>query len=199
MNVLSFCKVLSGILVLLPLYSCDSPAPDDTHQLSQKEPESYLSKEKTQQIVQLLNDYYHLKDALVASNIEDIDQASKSFLLSTNSLKSKLLDHDPEDSVIDINNTIRDLLVIEQSLQNILSIKNGDYEAKRIHFKPLSINLYSMLKDIRVKHALPVYYTYCPMAMNETGAYWLSPVPKINNPYFGKKMLTCGVIVDTLK
>lgn len=35
---------------------------------------------------------------------------------------------------------------------------------------------------------------YCPMAFNNTGAYWLSNSKEIRNPYFGDKMLKCGRI-----
>ena len=31
------------------------------------------------------------------------------------------------------------------------------------------------------------------MAFNNEGAYWLSDAEQIRNPYFGDKMLTCGV------
>ena len=37
-----------------------------------------------------------------------------------------------------------------------------------------------------------IYYQYCPMARDNKGAYWLSAVEEIKNPYFGDAMLTCG-------
>jgi hypothetical protein len=39
-----------------------------------------------------------------------------------------------------------------------------------------------------------IYKTYCPMAFNNTGAFWLSSTKEIRNPYFGDKMLKCGRI-----
>ena len=39
-----------------------------------------------------------------------------------------------------------------------------------------------------------IYKQYCPMALNNTGGYWLSSEEKILNPYFGDKMLKCGKI-----
>ena len=36
-----------------------------------------------------------------------------------------------------------------------------------------------------------IYRKFCPMALNG-GAYWLSDIEEINNPYFGDKMLRCG-------
>jgi hypothetical protein len=37
-----------------------------------------------------------------------------------------------------------------------------------------------------------VYLSYCPMANDNNGAYWLSAEKEIRNPYFGDKMLKCG-------
>jgi Cu(I)/Ag(I) efflux system membrane fusion protein len=36
------------------------------------------------------------------------------------------------------------------------------------------------------------------MAFDNKGAYWLSNVSEIKNPYFGEKMLTCGSVQDSL-
>ncbi|WP_373072209.1 DUF3347 domain-containing protein [Zeaxanthinibacter enoshimensis] len=44
-----------------------------------------------------------------------------------------------------------------------------------------------------------IYKQYCPMAFNNTGAYWYSDVPEIRNPYFGSKMLKCGEVKDTIR
>jgi hypothetical protein len=44
-----------------------------------------------------------------------------------------------------------------------------------------------------------VYKQYCPMAFNNTGAYWLSNSKEIYNPYFGDMMLNCGRVADTFE
>jgi hypothetical protein len=36
------------------------------------------------------------------------------------------------------------------------------------------------------------------MAFNDQGAYWISDREEIRNPYFGDKMLTCGVVKEEL-
>jgi len=41
-----------------------------------------------------------------------------------------------------------------------------------------------------------LYRQYCPMAFQNKGAYWLSSEKKIMNPYFGDKMLHCGVVKE---
>ena len=44
-----------------------------------------------------------------------------------------------------------------------------------------------------------LYLEYCPMANNNTGAYWLSNEKQIKNPYFGNAMLSCGVVKETIQ
>jgi hypothetical protein len=44
-----------------------------------------------------------------------------------------------------------------------------------------------------------IYKQFCPMAFNNKGGFWLSDASKINNPYYGDKMLKCGKIVETIK
>ena len=44
----------------------------------------------------------------------------------------------------------------------------------------------------------PVYLAYCPMARDSDGASWLQATETIANPYFGKSMLRCGEIQNTI-
>ena len=44
-----------------------------------------------------------------------------------------------------------------------------------------------------------IYKQYCPMALDNSGAYWLSSEKKIRNPYFGDKMLKCGKVTATIE
>jgi len=42
------------------------------------------------------------------------------------------------------------------------------------------------------------YLTFCPMARDNQGAYWLQKIDTIYNPYFGASMLRCGEIKESL-
>lgn len=72
-----------------------------------------------------------------------------------------------------------------------------DLEHQREHFISLSKNMYAVEKAFNTNSAT-VYYQFCPMANDGKGAYWLSEKEKISNPYFGKKMATCGSTKETL-
>jgi Cu(I)/Ag(I) efflux system membrane fusion protein len=43
------------------------------------------------------------------------------------------------------------------------------------------------------------FVTFCPMAFNNRGAYWLQNTKAITNPYFGHKMLKCGKVTDEIQ
>lgn len=73
----------------------------------------------------------------------------------------------------------------------------NENESQRKYFESLSKNMYEVMKVIKYDQA--VYYQHCPMANEGKGANWLSLNSKINNPYYGAAMSTCGKTVETLK
>ena len=81
--------------------------------------------------------------------------------------------------------------------KQIVLVKDETTEQKRIHFEKVSDAMFGMLRAADLRNA-GVYRQYCPMAFNDKGAYWLSDVTDIKNPYFGKKMLECGEVTDSL-
>jgi hypothetical protein len=42
-----------------------------------------------------------------------------------------------------------------------------------------------------------IYQQFCPMAFENTGAFWFSDSEEILNPYFGDAMLRCGTVEKT--
>src|SRR6185436_16506527 len=72
-----------------------------------------------------------------------------------------------------------------------------DIEHQREHFISLSKNMYAVAKAFNT-NAANIYYQFCPMANGGKGAYWLSETEAIHNPYFGKKMSSCGSTKETI-
>lgn len=73
-----------------------------------------------------------------------------------------------------------------------------DIEKQRVLFSGLSNEMISKLKAAGLKNG-EVYVEYCPMALNDKGAFWLSNRKEIRNPYYGESMMDCGEIKETLK
>ncbi len=73
--------------------------------------------------------------------------------------------------------------------QNIMELREDFYEISELIIK---------LNYRYKQNEIPLYLAYCPMANNSAGAYWLSRDKIIANPYFGKSMLRCGEVRDSL-
>ena len=73
----------------------------------------------------------------------------------------------------------------------------SDIEKQRAIYSDLSNDFIALVKKSGVSSG-ELYVDYCPMALDDKGAYWLSANKEIRNPYFGDKMLKCGEIKETL-
>lgn len=74
----------------------------------------------------------------------------------------------------------------------------SDIEAQRTAYATLSNDFVALVKKSGVTGG-ELYVDYCPMALNDKGAYWLSANKEIRNPYFGEKMMNCGEVKETIK
>ena len=160
---------------------------------------SSLPERETLLAGEILQHYYELKDALVATSSTGADQAARKMKVSILHFKKELNSKAGLSTAVLIAPAIQqetDSILIQ--LDSVLSVKDESCERKRIYFKPLSSLTYRFLKTVDIKN-VQVYHQYCPLALNEQSADWLSASPEIENPYFGQKMLTCGVLIDTIK
>ncbi len=137
-----------------------------------------------------LSAYYALKDAFIEENISKVDTAAYQF--------SKKL------SVIPLNEIIQDSIksearILTESIQAELIGLKGEtlLEEKRKAFQLLTEQMTALIKKVQFDREV-IYYQYCPMAMDDNGAAWLSASSEIKNPYLPTSMLECGEVKDTL-
>jgi hypothetical protein len=185
-------KRLIVLLTIVALVSCGgeenktsdagSPAP-----LTQ----SKNSDGFNQSFGQFLETYYHLKDALVLTNDTLATTYAKQLIGKADSISFNELKADR--SIIDMAKGYAETISAEAKG---LVGENG-VEEKRKSFQMISDNMYDLVRTVRYDREA-VYHQFCPMAFNDAGAYWLSKTSDIKNPYFGKKMLSCGEVKDSL-
>jgi membrane fusion protein, copper/silver efflux system len=135
------------------------------------------------QLEQVFMAYIKLKDALVSDDSKEASVSAKALLSSMNKVDMKQLS----------NNEAHNhwMAISKEILGSANSISQiSDIEKQRIHFKHLSAHLSKGVKLFGVNQK--VYEQFCPMADGNSGAFWLSLKEKIQNPYYGSKMLTCG-------
>ncbi len=164
-----------------------------TEEVAKMEPlsQSKNSPEFNAAFGSLLQDYYHLKDALVLSNDTMADASAVKLAKNADSLSLEGIKADT---------TIGDLA--KGYVETIVAEANGligekNIEEKRKSFQIISGNMYDLVRTVRYDREV-VYHQYCPMAFNDAGGFWLSSSSDIKNPYFGKKMLSCGEVKDSL-
>lgn len=135
------------------------------------------------QLTELVEQYYKLKNALVASEVPAARQAAGTFVKLLGQVDMSLLEGNMHDQWMEV------LPALQLNAQTIQ--KSRDIEKQRFAFAPLSDKMIEAVKLLGI-HRDVAYIQYCPMAIEDKGAYWLSELEDIRNPYFGEAMLTCG-------
>ncbi len=185
-----------GLGLALTVTACNEPTENQETETATAEPQSppasKLNSEGTQQLIAVLSDYYKLKDALVATDGTEASVAAESLAKSAASLQMEMVSDSANGSAL-----APSLDTISKSSLTISQTDPGDVEAMRTAFEKVSDHMYLLLQNAELKNA-GVYQQYCPMAFDDKGAYWLSSETEIRNPYFGKMMLSCGEVTDSL-
>jgi len=142
-----------------------------------------IAPEFQNQLSQVVHAAGMLSDAFVSEDAAKIDAAVNEVRNKLNEADMNLLkgeDHmnwmQYQRSMIELVNKISDSSELSEQKESFAAFNENLY---------LSVNAFGIQGE-------PAYYQFCPMAFNNKGAYWFSNMKKINNPYFGEKMLTCG-------
>ncbi|MDW3645434.1 MAG: efflux RND transporter periplasmic adaptor subunit [Bacteroidia bacterium] len=132
--------------------------------------------------------YLNLKDALVESDQVAAQKGVTEFSASLSAVNMGDLTGDAH------NYWMTQLKALETHGKKIAG--SEDVEEQRKQFSFLSMALINSLQAFGYTDTL--YVQHCPMAMDNTGANWLSAENQVLNPYFGDKMLKCGSVEAVL-
>lgn len=139
-----------------------------------------------QYIQQVITDYLNVKNALTKDKADSVSHYARTLSADLQSIPIEKLSADKHE----IWDQYYEALI--NGAKEIGS--NADLKHQRKHFSKLSLTLYQMVRAMEI-NTFDLYYQYC--SMEDT--YWVSEKSKISNPYFGKKMPTCGSTKETLK
>jgi Cu(I)/Ag(I) efflux system membrane fusion protein len=153
-------------------------------------PQFQVDQKFQEQLAGMFASYIEIKDALVASDAGKVKSEASQAKESLAKVDMKLL------SGAAHNDWMNWVKPIENSLTEIETA--SDIEEQRKSFSTLSDNVYKSVKAFGLGGS-EAFYEYCPMAFNNEGAYWLSDNDQVRNPYFGDKMLKCGVVKERLR
>ncbi len=144
-------------------------------------PQSFQQSFKTS-----LEHYINLKDAFVEGNSKQVSTLAKS-----TSQKLKLITQDGLGNMEKAH--------LAKSIEMLDAIgANTDLENQRSHFVILNENFVPLVKNTEGLSET-LYIQKCPMADNNKGAFWLSNLKEIRNPYYGEQMMNCGSIIDSVQ
>lgn len=174
-------KFMTGILSAALLTGCANASKPDSEAVAapQATPVATVTAAPAQINDALLNavylQYTHLTEALVKGDINAAKITANAIITGAAAL------------------TESDLL----KSKALLITKATDIESQRTAYAGLSTAMISLVKSKGMSEGA-LYIDFCPMAMKDNGAYWISSGKEIRNPYMGESMLTCGNVKETI-
>lgn len=137
------------------------------------------------QMSDLLDHYFDLKDALVNSDAESSLEPARLLISETERV-------DP--SSINAETAEMWRAYKESILSGTTDLTNqNDIEDQRYHFESISEAMINMVTTFRPL-GYEVYHQSCPM-VRDGSADWLSREEGIRNPYHGDRMMRCGEVI----
>jgi len=163
------------MMLILVLGSWGAFAQHDHAGHEQKKTDQAMVMFKDPKLGKAYEHYIHVKNSLVASDNEEAKA-----------------------SAIELSQALRNAKVSTASIEAATKLGNtSDLDEQRKLFSTLSNEMATLVKDGKLSMGM-LYLEYCPMANNNSGAYWLSNEKEIKNPYFGDKMLKCGSVKEMI-
>ncbi|OUR97623.1 heavy metal transporter [Flavobacteriales bacterium 33_180_T64] len=131
----------------------------------------------------IIDAYIQIKNGLVATDEAATAKGGTVLLTAFSKFDMTTLKDDTHKEYMEI---------YESAKEQAEHIVKSAIDHQREHFETLSTDINDLITLLGTEKTL--YQDFCPMANNNKGAYWLSEVEAIKNPYFGSKMMKCGSI-----
>ena len=166
----------------------DEPAGHDMSKM--KNTEGVAQTDIKAQFAPVFTAYYGIKDALTIDNSQVAAENGKAMKMALRKIDTKTWTAKERNAYDEVAKKL------DTDAEHIGDNANK-IDHQREHFITLSNNLSTVTKALKI-NSEPAYLQFCPMANGGKGAYWLSKENKVKNPYYGKSMLSCGSVKETL-
>jgi Cu(I)/Ag(I) efflux system membrane fusion protein len=141
------------------------------------------------QLNTVANEYIQLKDAFVATDASTASMAAEKVVAQIEKIDMSLLKGDAH------MYWMEQLNALQAHSKKITELE--DVEEQRRQFGFLSDALIQSI-DAFGTSGDALYVQHCPMAFDNQGGDWLALEEQIQNPYFGDKMMKCGLVKKEL-
>jgi len=143
-----------------------------------------------QQLNQVANGYIELKDAFVATDASQAMGKATALKDLYEKVDMAIVKGDAHLYWMDQLNSLT------AHTQNIIESEDVEYQRKQFGF--ISDALINAISAFGTE-GNALYVQHCPMAFSNEGADWIATEEQIQNPYFGDKMMKCGIVKKTFK
>lgn len=138
----------------------------------------------------IVDSYLKVKNSLADDKAKNAADAGKELVEALGRLDTSLLTAEQAKLYEDVEGDAK-----EQAEH--IGENAGNMAHQREHFEMLSKDIYDLVKAFGSGQVL--YKDFCAMYNDKKGAMWLSETKTIKNPYYGKKMLTCGSVQEEIR
>lgn len=135
--------------------------------------------------------YFTIQMALAGDDLSQTKDGFAALNKSAQAVNMSLFKGGSHTAWMDLSGKIKD---ISKS-----GISTKDLKKSRELFRDLSKRMIDLNKSFGHGSGENIYLTFCPMANNNKGAYWLQTVDTVYNSFYGASMLRCGSIEDTIE
>jgi Cu(I)/Ag(I) efflux system membrane fusion protein len=140
------------------------------------------------QLSSLSDKYLLLKNAFVETNSDAAKEAATAFSQELENVDMTLVKGEAHQY------WMQQLAAFQGHGKKITTL--NDVEMQRQQFDFLSNAMINSITAFGTKNEL--FVQFCPMAFDNKGADWISDIAEVQNPFFGDKMMKCGLVTDTL-
>ncbi|MFV8465798.1 DUF3347 domain-containing protein [Flavobacterium sp. LB1P62] len=134
-------------------------------------------------IKEIVSNYLALKNALTKDDTKGASNTAKALFATFNKVNPNTIDAKLKKEYLDIADDAKEHA-------KHIGDNAGKIDHQREHFAMLSKDINDLIKTFGTEQKL--YQDHCPMYDDGKGAIWISESKDIKNPYYGKKMLSCG-------
>lgn len=160
----------------------------DESSMESMQSKSVISVEAKNALQPIYIHYFEMKDALAKDDFEDAKEYGRQILMSVDAVNMSIFKGESHTVWMTLSSDIKN------ELQHIGEQK--EIGGVRKYFQNVSNTIITMT-NVWHPYNKTLYVLHCPMVDNNKGADWISLTKKIENPYFGKEMSTCGEVKTT--
>ena len=165
---------VTALLVLTLTFSYSQEKIKLNHDHSKREMKQTPLEFSDENVANAYEHYEHVKNDLVGSNPGDAQKGGEM-------LKEALGKVEGADAALSAS---------------LMISATDNLKVQRKAFSELSTEMEAILRG-KINSG-KLYKDFCPMALNG-GAYWLSSIEDIRNPYYGAQMLSCGKVTEVIE